>query len=145
MTADPVSMKAVKELPPILIAEDDDDDFFFFRRTVRASAIDNPILRFRDGAEFVKFAAESTARPRGEPWLFFVDISMPFMNGFDVLAWLHERPEQFNVRPIMLSGSNREEDISKARGLGAHDYLVKPLSVGALARVAASCLKSVPA
>jgi CheY-like chemotaxis protein len=135
----------MKEAVPILIAEDDDDDFFFFQRTVRATLMERPIVRFRDGTEFVKFAEGLTEKPAGAPWLFFVDISMPIMTGFDVLQWLRDRRERFNFRLIMLSGSDREEDIVKARALGAHEYLVKPLSEADLARLAASYLKSVPA
>ncbi len=135
----------MKEDAPILIAEDDDDDFFFFRRAARATSIENPILRFRDGAEFVKFAEGLTEKPKGEPWLFFVDISMPIMTGFDVLRWVNDHRDKVNVFPIVLSGSDREEDVSRARALGARDYLVKPLAVADLARIAAHYVKSVPA
>lgn len=130
---------------PILIAEDDDDDFFFFRRAVRATHIENPVLRFRDGSEFIKFAEGLGEKHSVEPWLLFVDISMPLMNGFEVLKWIKERQSRLNVRPIVLSGSSREEDISKARELGAAEYLVKPLVVADLARLAANYMKPVAA
>src|SRR5215207_2931929 len=45
----------MQDLPPILVAEDDEDDFLFLRRAIRQAAIENPILRFRDGSELVKF------------------------------------------------------------------------------------------
>jgi CheY-like chemotaxis protein len=135
----------MKEDGPILIAEDNDDDFFFFRRAAREALQNRRIVRFNDGAEFVKFAESLTEQPSDEPWLFFIDISMPIMTGFDVLQWLRDRPGRFNFRLIMLSGSDREEDIVKARTLGSHEYFVKPLSAADLARVAANSMRPVRA
>lgn len=46
------------------------------------------------------------------------------MNGFEVLEWLSQRVFR-NLRVVVLSGSALDEDIDKARRLGANDYLVK--------------------
>lgn len=123
------------ELPPILIAEDSDDDFFFFRRAVRSAGIENPLLRFRDGSELVKFLEKIPAREIGpmqhEPWLLFVDITMPVMNGFELLEWVGHAKNIPKFRPIVLSGSYRVEDVARAKSLGAVDYLVKPLTAAA--------------
>jgi DNA-binding response OmpR family regulator len=53
-----------------------------------------------------------------------LDLRMPKLNGFDVLARLREMP----VRPrlIVLSGHAREEGVTGAFDLGADDYLTKP-------------------
>ena len=53
------------DLPPILVAEDDEDDFLFLRRAIRQAAIENPILRFRDGSELVKFLEQLPAAEAG--------------------------------------------------------------------------------
>jgi CheY-like chemotaxis protein len=131
----------MQDLPPILVAEDDEDDFLFLRRAIRQAAIENPILRFRDGSELVKFleqipAAETSADAH-TPWLLLLDIMMPIMNGFEVLQWLatHQGPPK--IRPVMLSGSYRSEDIQRATALGATDYLMKPISPAIAAALAA--------
>ena len=68
--------------------------------------------------------------------LMFVDLAMPLVSGFEVLSWLHaNRPNQFF--PIVLSGSRRDEDVRKAYGLGAEEYLTKPLTPLLLAALAA--------
>lgn len=125
------------ELPPILIAEDNDDDFFFFRRAARMAALENPILRFRDGSELVAFLEKARPQRRsGEaPLLVFIDLAMPIMSGFEVLEWLRTHGASSYI-PIVLSGSKREEDMKKAYELGANEYLTKPLSPVLLAALA---------
>lgn len=129
----------MQSLPPILIAEDSDDDFFFFRRAVRAALIENPLLRFRDGSDLVRYlekipAAEFTSS--GSPWLLFVDITMPIMNGFEVLEWVKRWEHAARFKVIVLSGSHRKEDVKRSLSLGAINHLVKPISPGLLAAIA---------
>lgn len=134
----------MQELPPLLVAEDDDDDFYFLRRAVREAAIENPLLRFRDGAELIKFLDQIPAAEMGPAasatWLLLLDITMPVVNGFDVLKWLAKRDCLPRVKAIMLSGSYRPEDIERCIGLGAVDYLVKPIKPDTLVAIAAKQL-----
>ena len=125
----------------LLIVDDDEDDFLFLRRAIRQAAIENPILRFRDGSELVKFLEQKPVAEAGPgtqaPWLLLLDIMMPIMNGFEVLEWLatHQGPPK--IRPVMLSGSYRTEDIQRATALGATDYLMKPISPAVAAALVA--------
>src|SRR5829696_7341596 len=101
----------MQDLPPILVAEDDEDDFLFLRRAIRQAALENPILRFRDGSELVKFLEKhpgaEAASSAHSPWLLLLDITMPIMNGFEVLQWLGTYQGLPKIRPVMLSGSYR--------------------------------------
>lgn len=130
----------MNDLPPILVAEDDEDDFLFLRRAIRQASVENPLLRFRDGAELVKFLTQMPAseidlsHAERSPWLLFLDITMPEMNGFEVLQWLGQHKKGVHkIHPIVLSGSFRAEDRQRAMGLGAADYLVKPITPAAAA------------
>ncbi len=137
----------MQELPPILVAEDDDDDFFFLRRDVRRAGIENPLLRFRDGSELISFLEQIPASEVGpaesSSWLLLLDITMPVVNGFAVLTWLKSHKRLPRVRPVMLSGSYRPDDIARALSLGAVDYLVKPITPEVLAKVAAKQLVTI--
>jgi CheY-like chemotaxis protein len=132
------------DLPPIVVAEDDEDDFFALRRAIRHAAVENPLLRFRDGDELIRFLQQVPLSEVGptarEPWLLLLDITMPMMNGFEVLQYLATHKRLPKVRPIMLSGSYRREDIERAMKLGAVDYLVKPITPQRLAVIAAKQL-----
>lgn len=128
----------MNDLTPILIAEDSDDDFFFFRRALRAAQVENPVLRFRDGSELIRFLESLPPEDyasAGPPWLLFVDLTMPIMNGFDVLQWLMSWKHAEKMRAIVLSGSHREDDVKRSLGLGAIDHLVKPISPAVLGAI----------
>ena len=134
-------LEFMQDLPPIVVAEDDEDDFYFLRRAVRHAGLDNPLLRFRDGAELIKFLEQIPPSEVGPAarytWLLLLDITMPIVNGFEVLQWLATHKGLPRLRPVMLSGSYRPDDIDRAMKLGAVDYLVKPITPQRLAAIAA--------
>jgi CheY-like chemotaxis protein len=137
----------MQDLAPILVAEDDEDDFLFLRRAIRQAGVENPILRFRDGSELIKFLQQiPTSEARSSvtaPWLLLLDITMPMMNGFQVLEWLGAHQGLPKIRPVMLSGSYRTEDIQRALAMGATDYLMKPISAPVAAALASRQLAPV--
>lgn len=55
--------------------------------------------------------------------LILIDIIMPKMDGFAVLAKLKERGSSTKI--VVLSNLGQQEDVAKAKDLGAEDYLVK--------------------
>src|SRR5258708_37240109 len=77
---------------PILLAEDDKNDVFLMKRAFDKAAIGNPLFMVSDGQEVVDYL-EGTGKfsDRGKhplPGLLLLDLKMPLMDGFCVLAWL---------------------------------------------------------
>ena len=73
-----------------------------------------------------------------KPDLILLDVIMPKLQGFEVLASLKSDAATRDIPVIMLSNLQDESDVRKATGAGALDYLVKsnvPLDVLA-ARIA---------
>lgn len=60
--------------------------------------------------------------------LILLDIMMPRMNGFEVLARLREIPHHSETPVIMLTGKGQSADREQAASLGARDFLTKPFS-----------------
>ncbi len=121
--------------PIILLVEDSEDDAFFFERALEKAGTTCSLQRAADGAEAVNFLRDALAGPQGKlPKVVFLDLKMPFLNGFEVLEWIATEQLPREMRVIVLSGSDHHEDRSRAAQLGATDYLVKPVRVGDLQR-----------
>jgi len=123
-------------LPLILLAEDHPEDVLLMRLALRRSGLTNPLFVARDGQEVVDYLGGeepySDRKSYPFPSLLLLDLKMPRLNGFDVLEWLQERSEFSGFPIVVLSGSDLEEDVKKAKKLGAHDYRTKPSGVEAM-------------
>ncbi len=58
--------------------------------------------------------------------LFVLDIMMPGMNGFDLLARIRERPTHASTPALFLSAKDEPFDRVNGLSLGADDYVTKP-------------------
>jgi DNA-binding response OmpR family regulator len=72
-----------------------------------------------DGEEAVRLAEEFS------PDLILLDLILPKMNGFEALEEIRSKPPLKKTPVIVLSNLGQEEDIKRAKALGATDYLVK--------------------
>ena len=67
---------------------------------------------------------------RDLPSLVLLDIGMPGMDGIEVMRLIHE---QFPTIPVVvLTGHRDPETVKKMAGLGASEYLTKPIHLETL-------------
>ena len=101
----------------VLIADDDDDlrDLIAFTLTQAGYLV----IKAADGNAAVRSFAEESAD------LVVLDINMPGLSGFQVCEAIRARSR---VPVMMLTVRGEEEDLVRALGLGADDYLTKPFS-----------------
>lgn len=60
------------------------------------------------------------------PFVIFMDLKLPYLDGFEVLSWIRAQPALQSIVVVVLSGSDETRDHQKAYALGARTYLVKP-------------------
>ena len=124
----------------ILLAEDDRNDAFFLRRAFMQAGVSVSIVDVRNGQQAMNYLngdalySDRTLFPL--PTLVVIDLKMPLSDGFKLLEWLQKNPEVSKAPVVVLSSSDFQHDISKARELGARDYFVKPLDPAGLIEVA---------
>jgi DNA-binding NarL/FixJ family response regulator len=63
------------------------------------------------------------------PQVVLCDITMPGIDGYQVLATLRANPETATLPFLFLTAKSRKPDIRSGMNLGADDYLTKPISV----------------
>ena len=62
------------------------------------------------------------------PDLILLDLSVPYLNGFEIIEALHSDPATRNIPVIVLTGRGDDETYSRARVLGAAQLLTKPVA-----------------
>lgn len=118
----------------ILVAEDDSD----LRGVLTASLTRNGhrVIPVRDGAE----ALAAIERERVD--LLVLDLVMPNIDGFEVLARLKDIGRGETIPVIVVTGTDRSATELRALRLGANVYLTKPIEAAALTKEVTRLLTS---
>jgi CheY-like chemotaxis protein len=119
-----------ENLRETLLVEDNRDDVFFMERAVKKSGVPWKLQVMRDGREALDyFSGRGRFADRDQfplPSLVFLDLKLPYVNGFEILTWLRDHPGLKETPVVILTSSPEERDQQKALELGARAYMVKP-------------------
>lgn len=80
------------------------------------------VTEAKNGREAVEILSENET----DFWFILLDIMMPEMDGFAVLGYIKEQHWDNRVVVMMISSDDSPENISRAYGLGAFDYIGRP-------------------
>lgn len=72
-----------------------------------------------------QLALEAVAAKK--PDLILLDLMMPGIDGFEVIRRLRENPDTADIRIVILSALNSNEDVVKGFSMGADDFIMKPI------------------
>lgn len=130
-----------KELTPvdILLIEDNEDDIIIIEKAFSALKFVRRFYIVHNGEEaldFIYHRGKYKEIQPPTPELIFLDISMPGMNGFEVLEELKTDSKTKKIPVIMLTSSKRKEDVEKSYGIGAYSYITKPSNLNDLTEFA---------
>ena len=62
-----------------------------------------------------------------KPDLILLDLMMPGIDGFEVIRRLRSNEATADIRIVILSALNSNEDVVKGFDLGANDFIMKPI------------------
>ena len=102
----------------VLIADDEDDILALVGTVLRGAGFE--VVEARDGAEALAIATERPLRAA------VLDVSMPEMDGLEVLRRLRAHGPTCDLPIILLSALAQETDVERGYGEGASRYLRKP-------------------
>jgi len=107
----------------ILLVEDDEVDAEVVARVLRREKITSPLFLARDGVEALNLLKSDNCPQL--PCLVLMDINMPRMDGFQLLAEMRKQ-EGFKDNVVyMLTTSGRDQDRQKAESMSAAGYITK--------------------
>ena len=102
----------------ILIVEDNPDNLTTVSAILRQTY---PLLTAADGEAGLRMALEE------RPSLILLDMSLPKMDGFEVLKALKENTEMMHIPVIAMTAHAMKGDRERMMDAGCDDYIPKPL------------------
>ena len=115
----------------ILLVEDQEEDILLIRRAFKKANLLNTLQVVRDGEEAIAYLkGVEMYRNRNEyplPALVLLDLKLPRLSGLEVLKWIRGQPGLSVLRVVVLTASQRIQDVNLAYQLGANSFLVKPV------------------
>jgi CheY-like chemotaxis protein len=116
--------------PTILLVEDNNDDVFLMRRALKASRVKNPLQVAVHGRQALDYLAGTAAYADRAcyplPFVIFLDLKLPYLDGFELLTWLRQQSHLQSIIVVVLTSSAESRDQERSYALGAKSYLVKP-------------------
>lgn len=120
----------------ILLAEDNPGDILLTREALAEAKIRNTLHVTNDGIETMAFLRnEEPYTDAPTPDLILLDLNMPRMDGREVLAQVKTDPEFRRIPIVVLTTSERVEDILKTYDLHANCYVTKPVDLAQFEKV----------
>ncbi len=112
----------------ILLVEDDFEHLQLTKYILQRNKVPGEVYVVRDGQEAIDFLFKrnSYSDPAGPvPSLVLLDLNIPRVDGKEVLRIMKQDSRLKEIPVVVVSSSNREEDVTFARQAGASDYISK--------------------
>lgn len=112
----------------ILLVEDNPDHAELTRRALLDGSVANQITWLKDGQAALDFLFRTGAygeAPR--PNLILLDINLPKVSGLEVLKRIKENDSLRVIPVIMLTTSDRDEEVVRSYHDGANSFITKPV------------------
>jgi CheY-like chemotaxis protein len=118
----------------VLLAEDNSDHAFFTSRAFREVHGDGLEMHtVTDGEQVLSYLRkEGSYAESPRPHLIVLDLRMPKKGGLEVLSEMQADASLAAIPVVVLSSSDRAEDIKTSYARGANSYVTKSMSLAGL-------------
>ena len=114
----------------ILLVEDNDDDAVIIQEVFADMRRATLMHVVRDGEEALAYLQhQGQYEVARMPDIVLLDINMPKKNGFEVMQAMKADPQLRSLPVIMLTMSDRDEDVIRSYTNGACSYIRKPVDL----------------
>lgn len=123
----------------ILLVEDNVQDIEITQRAFAKGRMRNELAVVRDGEEAIDYLyhrgkyQDPATSPR--PGMILLDLNLPKVGGLEVLKQIKKDDQLKQIPVIVLTVSQREEDVVRSYDLGVNTYIQKPVEFDNFMRV----------
>jgi len=119
----------MKEPVEILLIEDNPDHAALTCRVLMDGSVLNKVHWVKNGQEALDFLfRREVFKDAPRPGLILLDINLPKVNGLEVLQKIKGDEELRMIPVVMLTTSDRGEEVQKSYSMGANSFIVKPVN-----------------
>jgi len=125
-------MSKQENLKPIevLLVEDNPGDIVLTKEIFRESKILVNLNVVTDGLEALAYLnKEGEYNGKPQPNIILLDLNLPKMNGFELLAEIKKNKSLKNIPVVVLTCSEATEDIVRIYALRANCFITKPVNL----------------
>lgn len=115
----------------IVIIDDTDVDLFISKKIIEAAKFANIVLTYKSGKEALQELESRTKQQIDWPELFFIDIRMPEIDGFEFIEKIEGVVPKSNPPKFILYSTEITDEIRKSAGENKliHKVLRKPFTI----------------
>lgn len=118
----------------------DDDSIFQFTATrlIQSAKLAGQIISFENGGDAIQYLKENAASADKLPDHLFLDINMPFIDGWMFLEDFVQMKSTLakEIKIYMVSSSIDQRDMNKAKEYSeVKEFVVKPVSIETFTRI----------
>jgi two-component system response regulator len=124
-------MSSAQQEVEILLIEDSPEDAELTIRVLKAQNLANKLVWLKNGAVGLDFlfcrGIYAGRNQMDTPRLVLLDLSLPKVDGHEVLRQLKADPRTRKIPVVVLSSSTQDKDILRTYDLGVNSYVSKPV------------------
>jgi DNA-binding response OmpR family regulator len=118
-------IQPVKTQMKILLIEDDEDDVELLQEALNTNSVPFEMQVIRDGSEAIEFVRTCDVYPD----VIVMDFNLPKVHGKVILKEIKAAEILKDMPLIVLTTSSSKEDENYAYEMGAHKFLIKPVTL----------------
>jgi CheY-like chemotaxis protein len=114
----------------ILLVEDNPDHAELTQRALETGNMVNNVVWVKDGEEALDFLYRRgswAGMSPDRPGLILLDVNLPKVSGQSVLRQIKDDPELQSIPVVMLTTSDRDDEVDTAYRAGANSWVTKPV------------------
>ena len=105
----------------VLLVDDDSEESYLFNEALEHAHLHIRLSHVNDGNDLINYLLTHPA-----PDLVFMDINMPYKDGFEALTEIRSNPPFKNLPLIIYSTTDNEDSINACYEKGANLFVIKP-------------------
>jgi CheY-like chemotaxis protein len=114
----------------LAVVEDDPGHARLIEKNLRRANIANDIVKLADGRQAQDFlfrAGEFAGSPLPAPLLVLLDLNLPGLSGYDLLARLKSHEATRRIPVVILTTTDDPREVARCYELGCNVYITKPV------------------